>query len=284
MDSRGSACEAVRSLVAEAGIEVIPLRGAQTKVRAIPAGATVTVTCSPRFGLQRTLDHSAEAVRAGYRVVPHLAARQVARESDLRAFVGRLAELGITGLYVIGGDAEEPAGEYREAAEILEALAGFEHGLTSIGVACYPEGHPKISDEALLAALRRKQSHAHYMVSQLCFDPVALAGWLRRMRAEGVTLPLHIGLASPMNTRKLAELSLRIGVGNSLRYLSKQHGLFSSMLLGGSYRPEELLLGMGDILTDPEMRVNAVHMFSFNQIDTTVAWQQRVAGEPAARA
>jgi methylenetetrahydrofolate reductase (NADPH) len=271
-------------LVGAADIEVIPLKGAEEKVRAVPPGTTITITCSPKFGLQRTLDHSARAVRAGYRVVPHLAARQVAGEAELRVFVRRLTELGITGLYVIGGDAEEPAGEYSEAAEILDALAGMEHGLTSIGIACYPEGHPKIGDEALIAALRRKQPHAHYMVSQLCFDPGALAGWLRRIRAEGIALPLHIGLAAPMSMRKLAELSLRIGVGASIRYLSKQHGVVGSMLRGSSYRPEDLLLAMGDALTDPEMRVDALHLFSFNQVDATVAWQQRIVGGTAAHA
>ncbi|WP_329252720.1 methylenetetrahydrofolate reductase [Actinoallomurus sp. NBC_01490] len=284
MSSRGSVRAAVRSLVGAADIEVIPLKGAEEKVHAVPPGATITITCSPKFGLQRTLDHSARAVRAGYRVVPHLAARQVAGEAELRAFVRRLTELGITGLYVIGGDAEEPAGEYSEAAEILDALAGMEHGLTSIGIACYPEGHPKIGDEALIAALRRKQPHAHYMVSQLCFDPGALAGWLRRIRAEGIALPLHIGLAAPMSMRKLAELSLRIGVGASIRYLSKQHGVVGSMLRGSSYRPEDLLLAMGDALTDPEMRVDALHLFSFNQVDATVAWQQRIVGGTAAHA
>jgi methylenetetrahydrofolate reductase (NADPH) len=271
-------------LVGAADIEVIPLKGAEEKVRAVPDGATITITCSPKFGLQRTLDHSARAVRAGYRVVPHLAARQVADEAELRAFVRRLAELGITDLYVIGGDAEKPAGEYSEAAEILDALAGMDHSLTSIGIACYPEGHPKIGDEALIAALRRKQPNAHYMVSQLCFDPGALAGWLRRIRAEGIALPLHIGLAAPMSMRKLAELSLRIGVGASIRYLSKQHGIVGGMLRGSSYRPEDLLFAMGDTLTDPQMRVDALHMFSFNQVDATVAWQQRIVGETAAHA
>jgi methylenetetrahydrofolate reductase (NADPH) len=275
---------AVRSLVATAAIEVIPLKGAEAKVRAVPDGATITVTCSPKFGLRRTLEHSALAARAGYRVVPHLAARQVAGEAELRAFVNRLDELGISSLFVIGGDAQEPVGKYREAVEILEALADMDHGLTSIGVGCYPEGHPKIHDEELLAALRRKQTYADYMVSQLCFDPGALTGWLHRVRAEGIDLPLRIGLAAPVNVRKLAELALRIGVGSSIRYLSKQHGILGTMLRGSAYRPEELLLGLGQALIDPRMNVAALHMFSFNQLDAILAWQRRVVGDSAAHA
>ena len=270
--------EQVEHLVGTADIEVIPLKGADQKLSVVPAGSIVTVTCSPRFGLERTLEHSARAAAAGYRVIPHLAARQVADEGALRAFVGRLDELGITDLYVIGGDADEPAGPYREAGDLLEALSGFPHGITSIGVACYPEGHPKISDAALAEALRRKQPYADYMVSQLCFDPEVLLGWLRATRSAGITLPLHLGLASPLKTRKLLELSLKIGVGSSLRYLTKQHGMVGNLLVGNSYRPEEFLRGLGEALLSEELAITAVHLFSFNQLDVTVDWQRRVAG------
>jgi methylenetetrahydrofolate reductase (NADPH) len=275
----GAVRHAVTSLVRDARIEVIPLKGIEQKLGGIPKATTLTITCSPKFGLARTLEHAGNAVRSGYRVVPHLAARQVGDESELRAFVAGLDELGITDLYVIGGDADVPAGKYGAAAEVLEALATFEHGLTSIGVACYPEGHPKIGDAALAEALRRKQPLAHYLVSQLCFDPDVLVRWLTSVRREGITLPLHVGLAAPLNIPKLMQLSMRIGVGQSLSYLRKQNGLVGSMLRGNAYRPQALLSGMGSALTDPDMGIDSVHLFSFNQLDATAAWQREVAVE-----
>src|SRR5262249_34887474 len=63
---------ATARLIRTADIEVIPLKGAEEKIRVVPAGATVTITCSPKFGLERTLEHSARAAQRGYRVVPHL--------------------------------------------------------------------------------------------------------------------------------------------------------------------------------------------------------------------
>jgi methylenetetrahydrofolate reductase (NADPH) len=68
--------EWVRKQASEANIEVIPLKGAEEKIQAVPTGATVTITCSPKFGLERTIDHVIAAVGKGYRVVPHLAASQ----------------------------------------------------------------------------------------------------------------------------------------------------------------------------------------------------------------
>ena len=107
---------AVRALVGHADIEVIPLRSADEKLQAVPAGSTVTVTTSAKLGLARTLEFAEKAVRAGYNVVPHLAARQLAGEEELRRFAGRLGELGISQLYLIGGDATPPAGPYGSAS------------------------------------------------------------------------------------------------------------------------------------------------------------------------
>ena len=278
----GDPAAAVRALVAGADIELIPLRSADEKLKAVPVGSTITVTTSVKLGLGRTLEFAGKAVRAGYEVVPHLAARQLASEEELRRFTGTLGELGISGLYLIGGDATSPAGPYDSALQVLQALQHIDHGITRIGVASYPEGHPKISDAALAEALRDKQPYAAYMVTQLCFSPEVLVSWLRRVRGQGTTLPLHLGVAAPMQVTRLLTLGPQIGVGSSVRYLAKQHGFIGNVLRGSAYRPESLLHKMGSALTEPELGIERLHLFSFNQVDATVQWQQRIAGRPAA--
>jgi len=268
----------VRNLVWEANIEIIPLKGADQKVKAVPRGGTLTMTCSPKFGLDRTVEHVASAIASGYSVVPHLAARMVESDQHLRDFVSRVVDLGVTDLYVVGGDADTPLGKFFDAESVLMALREFDHGLSRLGVGCYPEGHPKIDSDELAGALRRKQEYADYMVSQLCFDPVALVNWLKTTRAQGITMPLRVGLAAPLKAAKLAELSVRIGVGQSLRYLTKQHGLIGNLVLGRNYAPEQLLIDMGPALMSPELNIEGVHLFSFNQIDATVDWQQSIQG------
>jgi len=270
---------AVRSLIGDADLEVIPLRSADDKLKAIPEGATVTVTTSAKLGLDRTLEFAEQAVRTGHNVVPHLAARQLTGEEELRRFIGRVGELGISRLYLIGGDATPPAGPYDSSLQVLEALQHIDHGLSRIGVACYPEGHPKISDAALAEVLRAKQPYAAYMVSQLCFNPEVLVSWLRRVRGNGITLPLRIGLAAPMQVTRLIKLGPQIGVGTSVRYLAKQHGFIGNVLKGGAYQPESLLLKMGSALTEPELGIEGLHVFSFNQVEETVQWQRAIAAD-----
>lgn len=271
-----------RGLARTANIEVIPLRGVAAQLADIPPTTTITVTCSPKFGIGRTVEFTELAARAGYHVVPHVAARQVADRAELRSIVDRLAGAGVRDVYVIGGDAATPTGEFASAGDLLSALATMDHPFPEVGIAGYPEGHPKIADAELLEALRLKQKHATYLVSQLCFDSAVLLGWLRETRRQGITLPLRVGVAAPIDTRKLVELALRIGVGSSLRYLSKQHGLLGSVLRGGAYRPEQLL---DDIASTPdldELGIDKVHLYSFNQIAATVEWQRRVSGTRAA--
>jgi methylenetetrahydrofolate reductase (NADPH) len=277
-ESPGAGVEGVVCrLVGEAVYELIPLKGLDEKLAALPVGTTVTVTSSVKLGLGRTLEQSLRAAAAGYRVVPHLPARQVRDAAELRDFVGRIGDAGITDLYVVGGDAPEPHGPYTSAAELLAELSTIDHGLTEIGVACYPEGHPSIPDDVLLGALLDKQPLATYMCSQLCFDGGTLLRWLRSTRAEGVTLPLHLGLAGPLSLLKLAELSVRIGVGASVKYLTKQHGLVGSLLRGGAYRPEELLGGIGEDLASPTLGISRLHLCTFNQVAATRDWQRRIA-------
>ena len=278
----GRASSTVAALIRAANIELIPLRGAEEKLAAIPASTKITITCSPKFGLRRTLEYAELGVSAGHAVVPHLAARQVGGKAELREFIRRIGDLGITDLYVIGGDADEPAGNYREAADVLQDLADLDHGLERIGVACYPEGHPNISDATLADALLRKQAYATYMVSQLCFDARVLTRWLRAARAAGIDLPIRIGVAAPLKTTRLLELSLKIGVGPSIRYLTKQRGFVGNLLVGGAYRPERLLYAIGDDIAGDDLNVEGLHLFSFNQVDISSEWQRQFSAAPPA--
>ncbi|WP_232665209.1 methylenetetrahydrofolate reductase [Pseudonocardia sp. TRM90224] len=244
----------------------------------VPRSTGLTITCSPRWGIDRTLEYTEVATAAGFAVVPHLAARQIVDEPDLRRIVRRLDALGVRGIFVIGGDAPQVAGRYSSAGELLDELAGIDHPFGSIGVACYPEGHPSVADDRLADALRRKQRHAAYMVSQLCFDASTITRWLEGVRRAEITLPLRAGVAGPLDTAALTELSVRIGVGPSLRYLRKQHGMVSTLLgtlvRRDAHRPEALVAGLA--ARAEELGIERIHLNSFNRVAATVAWQRRL--------
>jgi methylenetetrahydrofolate reductase (NADPH) len=268
----------VEDLIGNASIELIPLRGADETLTAVPPDRTVTITCSPKFGLERTLKHVARARQTGHRVIPHLAARMVKDEEQLQYFLSALNLHGVDDLYVIGGDGHQPVGKYSDALDILEAIQHLDHSSVRIGVACYPEGHPHIPEATLRQALEHKQQYADYMVSQLCFDSAALTTWLAVTRDAGITLPIRVGIAAPLQTRKLIELSLKIGVGSSVKFLTKQHGFVGNLLLGRSYAPEGLVTEVVENERFNDLGIEGLHLFSFNQVQATLEWQNRIAG------
>ena len=259
-------------LLQEPRYEVIPVQGIEQKAAALPYGATITVTASPALGLERTLDVSTALATRGYRVVPHFAARMVTGRGHLERLVQRLEGTEIRELFVIGGDADPPAGDYADAGDLLEELVGMAHPFARIGVGGYPEGHPLVPDDQLLEALLRKQQFASHIVTQLCFDAGALAAWVADIRAAGVEMPVVVGLPGVVERRKLAEISLRTGVGSSLRYLRKHGRQIVTLARSRRYDPTPLAEAVADHAADEALGIRGVHLFTFNQVEQTRDW------------
>jgi methylenetetrahydrofolate reductase (NADPH) len=255
--------------------EVIPVKGIEDRVGDLPLGATVTVTASPGQGLGRTIDVSATLAARGYRVVPHLAARMVEGRGHLERIVRRLDDAGIHEAFVVGGDATPPAGEYADAGDLLDELARLSHPFARIGIGGYPEGHPLIADDRLLDALLRKQPLASHVVTQLCFDSDALVRWVRSIRAAGVDLPVVVGMPGVVERRKLAEISLKSGVGASLRYLRKNRRQLVTLARSRTYDPTPLAEAVAARLDGGDLGLEGVHLFTFNQVAPTWDWVAR---------
>ncbi|HYC07297.1 MAG TPA: methylenetetrahydrofolate reductase [Candidatus Binatia bacterium] len=212
---------------------------------------------------------------AGFRAVPHLSARMIRDRAHLRDLIAWLEGVGADRAFVVGGDAKEP-GEFLDGLSLLRAMAEIGHQLTEIGVPCYPQGHPFIPDAALLEALRAKAAFASYMTTQLCFDPAAIRTWLDARRAEGIELPVHLGLPGVAEPHRLLAITARIGVADTHRFLSKNARFVARLVRsGGFYRPDGLLDGLGPIAADPAAAIVDFHVYTFNNVGPTEDWRRR---------
>ncbi len=257
--------------------ELIPLKNVNDQAGFLPAGATVSVTASPAKGLEATVELAGSLQERGFHAIPHLSARMVRDRAHLRDLLARLGDLGIDRAFVVGGDAEEP-GEYLNSLSLLRAMADLGNGPRHIGIGCYPQGHPSISDAALEAALRDKAPFAEYMTTQLCFDPKAIARFIAARRAEGITLGLKVGVAGVSEIPKLISISARIGVKDSRRFLAKNVAFVGQVLAsGGTYRPTGLLEKLAPTLADPVAGVIGLHIYTFNQVESTEAWRRELS-------
>lgn len=267
----------VTSLLRHAYLEVFPTRSILERLVHIPKQSYVSITCSPVSGLEPTLE-LVENLRAlpeerQLKLVPHIAARLIRDKGHLREILARLETAGVVSVFVPGGDAPKPAGEYDNALAVLRDMAEIGHSLEDIGIAAHPEGHPLINDRELLRLLHEKQQFATYLVTQMCFDPKALIDWLKKIRKTGVTLPAWIGLPGVADLSKLISLSLRIGVGQSISLLKKQKGLLGRVISARPYQPDELLAGLEPYLDDDQINIPGFHLFSFNDIERTERWR-----------
>jgi len=184
-------------------------------------------------------------------------------------------------VFIVGGDAETP-GAFPEALALLRALHEIGHPFDDIGVTAYPEGHVNIADDVLMRVLKEKQQYAQYMASQMAFNPEAVSSWLSRVRGEGITLPLDLGVLGVVELTKLMTIAAKIGVADSARYLNKNRGLVGALTQPGSFGPDAFLKALAPTLADRAANVRGLHVFTMNQVASTAAWQKRMLEELAA--
>ena len=144
------------------------------------------------------------------------------------------------------------------------------------GITGYPETHPRIDDDITIQAMWDKRRLAAYIVSNLCFDPVTVRRWISRVRARGVTLPLYVGLAGPVERARLLRMAAKAGASESARFLAGHLEWFLRFGTPGGYSPERLLGRLGPALAAPAPAVEGLHLFTFNQVQQTEQWRQAV--------
>jgi methylenetetrahydrofolate reductase (NADPH) len=255
--------------------EVLPLDGIEERVAAhVPVGVKVTVTASPARGLDATLALTERLAARGYTVVPHLSARLVRDEAHLDAILVRLRAAGVRETFVPAGDATEP-GRFADAASLLHAMGEHRGAFAEVGITGYPESHHLIDDETTIQAMFAKAPMATYIVSQICFDPDTIRTWVGRVRARGTLLPIWVGLPGIVPNAKLLRISMKIGLGESARFL-RAHRAWLRRLITRTFTPDPLIRGLAPLYGDGEAGIGGFHVYTFNEVERTERWRRQL--------
>ena len=247
--------------------EVIPLPGiVELAGEHLPPGARITVTASPKQGLPATVATARALSRLGFTAIPHLPARQVRTAGEVSRLLAELALDDIREVFVIAGDAPQPAGDFSGALDLLRALHAEDPELRA-GAGAHPEGHPFLTAQEAIAQLHEKAEHASYLVTQLSFEVPALLDWVRLLRAEGLTLPVRPGIAAPISTARLLRIGARIGVGRARRLRRRATARGRQLITPGRWSPESLLEELAPAYEIPELRLAGPHVFTFNALE-----------------
>lgn len=259
------------------GYEVMPFKTIVDKVVAnVPTEIPLTVTATQAKGLETTLDKAITLQKKGYTVAPHVPARLVSGPEQLDTIVSRLEDEGITRIFIVGGDADKPAGEFHKAIDLLEALYSRGHHFDNIGIGGYPEGHGIYSNEDINQALRDKSPYANRILTQICFNAETFVQWGLRIKGEGVGLPIHVGMPGPVSRQKLMRISAGIGLGPSANFLKKQKNMFWRFFSPSGYDPTKLLKRLVQHRSIDQTMIAGLHINTFNDLVNTERWRREL--------
>ena len=250
-----------------------------------PPGMTVTVTASPAKGLDATLDLTERLAARGYQVVPHLSARLVRTTRISPTSWPGCGPAGWTTCSCRPVTPTRPRASSTARCPCSPGSPRWAGRSPRVGITGYPESHPKIEDDITIQAMWDKRHHATYIVSNLCFDPAVLRKWIVRIRARGVTLPLYVGLAGPVDRARLLRMAARAGRGRVGPVPDRAHRMVPAPRARPAATARSGCWTAPGRRWPPRSAVAGLHVFTFNQVSRPssggAALLHRLAGQRA---
>jgi methylenetetrahydrofolate reductase (NADPH) len=281
----------IARLLADFSIEVMPRTAAKIEdFRAIlPAGTRVYVAHIDGTGFAEMLATARRLVDEGFQAMPHVAARGIASRAELEARIAAYADVGVRQALVIAGGIDTPRGPYAEALELLRTGVFDAQGFTRLHVAGHPEGNrdidPEGGDARALAALAAKAAFAREtdaemaIATQFCFELAPVVAWTGRLRAAGIALPVHLGVAGPTRLQTLLKFAMACGVGPSLRVLQRRASDLAKLML--PFEPTELLAELAaHRALHPDCPIERIHLFPLGGIGATTDFTAAAVARP----
>lgn len=215
----------------------------------------------------------------GFDVMPHFPARIIKDRATLADWIARYqGEANVQQALLLAGGVTKPHGDFSDSMQLLESGEFDKAGFKRLHVGGHPEGNrdidPNGSDLNVMDAIRWKNKFQDRtdadmaIATQFCFEAAPVIKWADRLKAEGVTLPIHIGIAGPAKLQTLIKFSMACGVGPSLRVLQRRAADLTNLVL--PFTPEEVLRDLAEHkAAHPDFNVTNVHFFPLGGITKT---------------
>ncbi len=195
----------------------------------------------------------------GYDVIPHLPARTIVNKNDLEKYIGELAnESGCSKILIIGGGGNQ-AGEISSSIDVLKTDFLSKYNYQFVGVAGHPEGSPDISNENLDLAIKQKNDFAKNVDFKMYLAKI------------GNKLLIHAGIPGPASIKTLVNYARSCGIGNSLRFITKQ--AFNLTKLATLSTPDKLIYDLAEHSEiNKDSKLEKIHFYAFGGMKKTSEW------------
>ncbi|MBX2856736.1 MAG: methylenetetrahydrofolate reductase [Rhodobacteraceae bacterium] len=276
-------------------IEVMPRTAAKVAdFKAIlPPETRVYIAHIDGTPIEEMLSTAERLANDGFAVMPHIPARIIADKAELENWIERYSDLGVSQALLLGGGVSAPKGDFADSMQLIETGLFDKYGFTRLHVAGHPEGNrdidPNGGDANVMAALGWKQAFSERtdaemaIATQFAFESGPVIEWADRLKANGIDLPIHIGVAGPAKLQTLIKFAIACGVGPSLRVLQRRAMDMTKLLL--PFEPADIVAELAaHKAANPGFNIEKVHFFPLGGIDKSADWANAHLGGGAVAA
>lgn len=243
----------------------------------VAPGMAVNIAFLSKETSEQRLEAIAMLAGQGLQPVPILSARRLVSARILESFLVRANHVAdIRHVFLVGGDPASPLGPFADSIELMDSSVLARFKPERVGIAGYPDGHPKIGDDILWDCLRRKVAYLEgkgidvEITTQLTLDAKAVVSWIGRVRQLGIRSLIRVGVPGPASVAGLIKFASQCRVAASLGFLQK-HGWKVSSLLG-HVGPENFLQRLQQGLEERDLGRVSLHIFPLGDLFEAVRW------------
>ena len=243
----------------------------------------VYVTYLPDENSSRVIDTAKKLTNEGFTVIPHLPARTMKNHSELEEYIGNLSEkAGCNKVLIIGGGGNQK-GEISSSMDVLKTDLLSKYNFKEVGLAGHPEGNPDINEDEMDKAIIEKNifisnnvDFKAYLITQFFFEASSLKNWEKKLKKLNNHLEIHAGIPGPATLKTLVIYAKSCGIGNSIRFLSKQ--AMNITKLATTRTPDKLIADLTDYKElNPTSKLSKLHFYAFGGIKKTSEWLYNVS-------
>ena len=257
----------------------------------LPAGTRVYVAHLEGTPIEDMIATAKRLAAEGCNVMPHFPARIIKDQPMLEDWIARYqGEANVTQALLLAGGVDAPHGQYHSSLQLLESGLFDKAGFNRLHVAGHPEGNKDIDPDGTSvnvdAALSWKQLFSERtdakmaLATQFAFEAGPIIDWANAVKAAGVDIPIHIGIAGPAKLQTLIKFAIACGVGPSLKVLQKRAMDVTKLLL--PYEPTHVISQLAAHKAEnPDFNISHVHFFPLGGIKTNANWAIRNGGYSA---
>ena len=281
----------VEALLQGYSIEVMPRTAAKVENfrELLPQGTRVYIAHIDGTPIEEMIDTARRLARDGFNVMPHFPARIIKDRATLAEWIAQYrGEADVKQALLLAGGVSNPVGDFENSLQLMET--GLFDGFERLHVAGHPEGNrdidPKGGDEQVMAALRWKQAFSERtdakmaIATQFAFEAGPIIEWADRLAAEGINLPIHLGVAGPAKLQTLLKFAIACGVGPSLRVLQRRAKDVTKLVV--PFEPTDLINELAaHKAANPNFGVESIHFFPLGGIKTNANWAIENGGSAA---